>query len=55
MVERGCSLGEGEAAFIQAMEGPKKCKKGCRCGKTGGQKLCDHILLEYLNINGGVT
>ena len=33
MVERGCGLGKGEAAFIQAM-------KGCRCGKTGGQKLC---------------
>ena len=21
---------------------PKKCKKGCRCRKTGGQKLCEH-------------
>ena len=21
-------------------KGPKKCKKGCRCRKTGGRKLC---------------
>ena len=41
MVERGgCGLGKGEAAFIQVRESPKKCKKGCRCEKTGGRKLC---------------
>ena len=26
--------------LFKLWKGPKKCKKGCRCGRTGGQKLC---------------
>ena len=26
--------------LFRLWKGPKKCKKGCRCGKTGGRKLC---------------
>ena len=28
--------------LFKLWKGPKKCKKGCRCRKTGGQKLCGH-------------
>ena len=26
--------------LFKLWKGPKKCKKGCRCGKSGGRKLC---------------
>ena len=37
---KNCSFGKGEATFIQIVKGPKKCRKGCRCLKTGRRKLC---------------
>ena len=43
MVEpRNCSFGKGETTLIRIVEGPKKCRKGCRCEKIDKRKLCRH-------------
>ena len=34
------ALVKEKQSFFKLWRGPKKCKKGCRCEKTGGRKLC---------------
>ena len=38
--EEVAALVKEKQRLFKLWKGPKKCKKGCRCGKTGGQKLC---------------
>ena len=38
--EEVAALVKEKQHLFKLWKGPKKCKKGCRCGKTGGQKLC---------------
>ena len=38
--EQVAALVKEKQHLFKVWKGPKKCNKGCRCGKTGGQKLC---------------